>query len=203
MPEASDSIPAPNVSVQIEQNLQSNMNELDTAKQSLKVISNETERKLSLIDQNSLQREMEAMSNENEFLKQQVKARNQELETLQKLKMPKATRDRLVMQRVINEKEEQIKYLREKIVHNEKELHRNRALLSKITEELEEKTKHLIEKSAEVRQLKENVEKLKDTFNENHEEMNQKLRQATVASISLGKSLELTKVICLQYNVCL
>lgn len=125
---------------------------------------------------------------ETKFLKKKLKNRNEELEMLEEIQFKPSVKD--VFDRLVKEKSNEVKSFKDELSRKRIELESKRETLHMKDKEITNLIKELDTKAVRVLELEEEVEKLRQTFEEQEDELNKKLIEATAAAVSHEKYLE-------------
>lgn len=157
--------------------------ELERARQSQNVVSRKLEKEME-DEVPLLQQKVNSLMMEMKILRKQLKHRNEELELFEEFQ-PSISQSQLnVLDRLMLQKNEEIKTLQNKLEVKEMEIAIARKMLQEKEKELVKLMEELNAKSARVLLLEEEVEQLRYSFSEKQEEMNRKVIEASTSSVS-------------------
>ena len=176
-----------------EQKLLMKTKQLKQAKQLQNVTSQKLEKEVAQ-EVPLLQHKVKSLTSETEFLRMQLKRRNEEMEMFENMKLSAKQDELQLLDNLLKEKNEQIRSLEDELTQKEMELDTTKKQLKDKETELGGMMEELSAKSTQVFELETEVERLRQSFNEQQEEMNKKLIETSAASVSHEKYLKEVEV---------
>ena len=167
-----------------EQKLSVKMKQLKQAKQ-LQTLTNQKLEKEVSEEVPRLQLKVKSLTTETGFLQMQLKRRNEEMEMFEKMKQSAKQDELQLLESLLKEKNEQIRSLQDDLTQKKMEVDATKKQLRDKETEL---AGMMEEWSAQVVELETEVERLRQSFNEQQEEMNKKSIETSAASVSPQRS---------------
>ena len=176
-----------------EQKLLMKTKQLKQAKQLQNVTSQKLEKEVAQ-EVPLLQHKVKSLTSETEFLRMQLKRRNEEMEMFENMKLSAKQDELQLLDNLLKEKNEQIRSLEDELTQKEMELDTTKKQLKDKETELAGMMEELSAKSTQVIELETEVDRLRQSFNEQQEEMNTKLIETSAAYVSHEKYLKEVEV---------